>query len=385
MRLFFYIFRRYCGYMLAVVALCLFLFIFFDFSHRATVFFNQVNPPSRDIAMFYFYLLPFLSVQALPVSALLAAVLTMLVLGRSHEITAMRAAGAGVLRLAMPLLAGGVLCSILGVVASEWLVPVSSAQMRRLEAQMAGDTAYRDKKHVWLKSGKTIFRYRAYDPYRQQLLGLKQIHLHDDLSVQTITTAHRADYLGSEKAANKPASAGSKKAANKPASVASESEWLLHETHTWHYDQQGLLQQREVSSRIATSLPFKLDWLQREQRKPLEMPRAELVQLITTLHARGEDTLNQQVDLHLKFAYPCAALFVVLLGLRFGFFYQRRALHGVLATFAFGFAYWLLLGISTTLGRVGALTPLTSAWLANVVLLCYCLGQVRLCLRPARG
>ena len=373
MRLFFYIFRRYCSYMLAVIALCLFLFVFFDFSHRATVFFSQVNPPSRDIAMFYFYQLPFLIVQALPVSALLAAVLTMLVLGRSHEITAMRAAGAGVLRLAMPLLAGGVLCSMLGVVAGEWVVPVSSAKMRRLEAQMAGDTAYRDKKHVWLKSGKSIFRYRAYDPYRQQLLGLKQIHLHDNLGVRTITTATRADYRDAE---------GSEKAANK---THERSEWLLHETHTWHYDQHGLLQERGENSRLVTSLPFKLDWLQREQRRPLEMPRTELLQLIATLQARGEDTLSQRVDLHLKLAYPCTALFVVLLGLRFGFFYPRHALHGVLATFALGFAYWLLLGISTTLGRVGALTPLTSAWLANAVLLFYCLGQIRLCLRPARG
>ena len=374
MRLFCYIFRRYCGYTLAVIALCLFLFVFFDFSHRATVFFSQVNPPPRDIAMFYLHLLPFLSVQALPVSALLAAVLTMLVLGRSHEITAMRAAGAGVLRLAMPLLAGGLLCSMLGVVAGEWIVPVSSTKMRRLEAQMAGATVYGDKKHVWLKSGKTIFRYHAYDPYRQQLWGLKQIHLHGDLSVHTITTAKRADYRGSEQAANE----------SHERSGSEHSEWLLHEAHTWYYDQHGLLRQSEKSARLVTSLPFKLDWLQREQRKPLEMPRAELVQLITVLQARGEDTLSQQVDLHLKLAYPCTALFVVLLGLRFGFCHQRRALHGVLATFALGFAYWLLLGISTTLGRVGALTPLSSAWLANAVLLFYCLGQVRLCLRPAR-
>ena len=351
MRLFFYIFKRYCGYALAVVALCLFLFIFFDFSHRARVFFSKVDPASLDIILFYFYQLPFLIVQALPIAALLGSVLTMLVLGRNHEITAMRAAGAGPLRLFAPLLAGGVLCSALGCIAGEWLVPPSAEKMRHLEAQMAGDTQYRRDKHVWLKNGNMIFRYRAYDPYRQRLLGLKQIHLRDDFGVQTITTAAQADYQGKD--------------------------WLLQDTQVQHYSSSGLLRQMETKPSLEIELPFKLAWLQREQRKPLELTWAELKQLIVSRHGRGEDTLGQQVDLHLKIAYPCAALFVVLLGLRFGFFYQRRALQGVLTTFTIGFAYWLLLGICSTLGRVGVFEPFVATWLANVVLLLFCLWQLR--------
>ncbi len=350
-RLFFYIFKRYCGYALAVVALCLFLFIFFDFSHRARVFFSKVEPPSLDIALFYFYQLPFMVVQALPVAALLAAVLTMLVLGRNHEITAMRAAGAGPLLLCAPLLAGGVLCSALGCFAGEWLVPVSAEKMRRLEAQMAGGTQYRRDEHVWLKNGNMIFRYRTYDPYRQRLLGLKQIHLRDDFGVKTITTAAQADYRGKD--------------------------WLLHETQVRHYDHRGLLVRAEKREQHVAELPFKLAWLQREQRQALELRRAELQQLIVSRHARGENTLAQQVDLHLKIAYPCAALFVVLLGLRFGFVYQRRALQGVLATFAIGFTYWLVLGICTALGRVGAVNPFAAAWLANALLLLYCMWSMR--------
>ena len=351
MRLFFYIFKRYCSYALAVVALCLLLFIFFDFSHRARVFFSKVDPPALDIALFYFYQLPFMVVQALPVAALLASVLTMLVLGRNHEITAMRAAGAGPVRLCAPLLAGGVLCSVLGGLAGEQLVPVSADRMRRLEAQMAGDTQYRRDEQVWLKHGKTIFRYRTYDPYRQSLLGLKLIHLHDDFGVQTITTAAQADYR--------------------------RTDWLLKKVRVRHYDRHGLLVRAEEQEQRVTELPFELAWLQREQRQALELHRATLKQLIAARHARGEDTLKQQVDLHLKIAYPCASLFVVLLGLRFGFVYQRRALHGVLATFAVGFAYWLLLGICTALGHVGSVDPFSAAWLANALLLLYGLGQMR--------
>ena len=355
MLLFFYMFRRYCGYALAVVVLCLFLFIFFDFSHRARVFLNKVETSALDIAWFYFYQLPFLVVQALPIAALLAAVVTMLVLGRNNEITAMRAAGAGPRCLFAPLLVGGLLCSALGYMAGEWLVPLSAERMRRLEAQMAGDTAYRRDKHVWLKNGNMIFRYRAYDSYRQRLLGLKQIELHEDFGVRSITTAAQADYRGKD--------------------------WLLHEVRVLHYDQHGWLQLAEAKQSYAVRLPFELTWLQREQRPPLEMSRAQLMQLIRARHARGENTLSQQVDLHLKIAYPCAALFVVLLGIRFGFLYQRRAVRGVMATFAIGFAYWLSLGICTTLGRVGALAPFTAAWLANAVLLLYCLGQVRVVCR----
>ncbi len=350
MRLFFYILKRYCAYAVAVVALCSFLFIFFDFGHRARVFFSKVDPPALDIGKFYFLQLPFFGVQALPIAALLASVLTMLVLGRNNEITALRAAGASPLRLSTPLLAGGLLCAALGCWAGEYLVPASALRMRQLEAQMAGDVVYRPDKHVWLKNGNTIFRYRTFNPYRQRLLGLKQIELREDFGVRSIATAAQADYRGED--------------------------WLLHAVRARHYDRHGLLTQTEEMEYLAMKLPFAIAWLQREQRKPLEMKRAELIALIRTRHARGEPTLAPEVDLHLKIAYPCAALFVVLLGVRFGFLYHRRVVRGVMATFVVGFVYWLLLGICTALGRVGALPPFIAAWFANAVLLLYCLRQM---------
>lgn len=359
MRLFGYIFRRYCGYVTAAIALCLFLFIFFDFSHRARVFFSKVDSTWLDIASFYLYQLPLFTVQALPVAALLAAVLTMLVLGRSNEITAMRAAGAGPTLLAAPLLVGGLLCSALGIAAGEWLVPVSAAKKRTLEAQLSGGKKPRHPQHVWLKNGNTIFRYRAYDPYRQRLLGLKQIHLHDDFGVARIVTAEQAHYHGNT--------------------------WLLTEARIQYHDKHGMLLNTKEEEHLKITLPLKLTWLQREQRKAIELSYHELTELIAMLRARGESSRGHQVDLHLKLAYPCAALFVALLGLRFGFRYQRRALRGVLATFALGFAYWLLLGISTTLGRVGALPPLVAAWFANALMLAYCLWQMHAVYFPLRA
>ena len=360
MRLFAYIFRRYCAYALAVVVLCLFLFVFFDFGHRTRVVFSKFDPPLLDVVLFYVYQLPLYVVQALPIAALLASVLTMLVLGRNNEITAMRAAGAGIVRLAAPLVVGGALFSALGCAVGEWLVPIGADSRYRLEARMTGKPLYRDDRHVWLKNGNTVFRYQTYDAYRQRLLGLKQIELRAATAeVAMITTAAWADYRGTD--------------------------WLLGEVQVQRYDTDGRLVQTEVHQHLAAALPFKLAWLRREQRRTLELSHREIKQLIASRHGRGEDELGARVNLYLKTAYPCAALFVVLLGLRFGFLYRRQALRGVLATFVVGFAYWLLLGISTTLGRVGALTPLVAAWLANGVLLLYCLWQLLAAYTPSRS
>ena len=63
-----------------------------------------------------FFLLPsyifqiLLLVQSIPIASLLASVITMVLLSRTNEVTAMRAVGMGPLRVGMPVALGGGLC-----------------------------------------------------------------------------------------------------------------------------------------------------------------------------------------------------------------------------------------------------------------------------------
>src|SRR5690606_6451539 len=123
MRLFLYIVREYLKYVAGTVVLTVFLFVLFDFIHKMTKDFAQHNPSGETIFRFYLFQIPGQIVQALPIASLLASVICMILLSRSNEITAMRAAGMGPLQIGAPLAAGGMLLSMGSLIIGEVFVP----------------------------------------------------------------------------------------------------------------------------------------------------------------------------------------------------------------------------------------------------------------------
>src|SRR5690606_10037216 len=112
LKLFFYVLREFLKYVFATVLLTVFLFILFDLIHRTTKYMAVYNPKPGHMFLYYVFQVPNLLSQALPIAALLASVIAMVLLSRTNEITAMRAAGLGPVRIGLPILAGGALLSL---------------------------------------------------------------------------------------------------------------------------------------------------------------------------------------------------------------------------------------------------------------------------------
>ena len=93
MTLFLYVLKDFFKYILGTLVLVLFLFIMFDFIHKTTKYLPKYNPETKHLILFYLYQVPNLFVQALPIASLLSSVICMVLLSRTNEITAMRAAG----------------------------------------------------------------------------------------------------------------------------------------------------------------------------------------------------------------------------------------------------------------------------------------------------
>ena len=107
MTLFFYVLKDYFKYVLGTLSLTVFLFMMFDFIHKTTGYIPKYQPSFFLIAKLYFFQIPSLLVQSIPIASLLASVITMVLLSRTNEVTAMRAVGMGPLRVGMPVALGG--------------------------------------------------------------------------------------------------------------------------------------------------------------------------------------------------------------------------------------------------------------------------------------
>jgi lipopolysaccharide export system permease protein len=84
---------------------------------------------------------------------------------------------------------------------------------------------------------------------------------------------------------------------------------------------------------------------------------------------KGIDASHYLVDLYLKLALPFASAVLALVAVPIA---GRLRRHPSIAAIvglgtSVGFGYWVLLGLSTSLGQTGALPPAVAAWAANGV------------------
>ena len=329
--------------------LTLFLFLLFDFIHKTTRYFPRYKPAAALVFKMYLYQLPSHILQAMPIASLLASVICMVLLGRTNELTAMRAAGMGPLRIGAPLFAGGIILAITGWILNEYIIPISSERMHYIqEVQIEGTPSFEIAQGVsWLRQGNKIYNFGKYDP---ELRSFQQL---------------RISIIRSDFTANQAIEAVSAK------SFGKDQGWLLSNVSIMKFDDQGNVIQHRKQDSMLIDFPIDVQKLQKERRMPSEMSRRELRSQLKGEENSGRDILPLKVDYHVKLAFPFAALVVSLLGLKFMYSSERspETAKSILIALGIGMSYWVLLNSFLALGRRGNVSPLVSAWAANVILL----------------
>ena len=350
MILFLYILRDYLRYVLGTVLLTVFLFTLFDFIQRSTKEFGEYRPATEKIVYYYLYQVPGQVMQAMPIAALLASVISMIMLSRTNEITAMRAAGMGPRRIGAPLACGGVLLSLAALVIGEALVPRLAKRVHHVhEVEIMGE---RDDQIAggarWLRTDSTLINFRDYDAVRQSLSHLQIIDVRVNFRPDTVLQAESAIYRPERRL------------------------WELQDVRRLRFRPSGTLDRIDpMSSPQFVALPVEPTKLKRDRRTANELSIAELKDLVDRGDASGANTLPYKVELQGKLAYPFAALVVSLIGLKFGYKSERatETTKGVLIAFAIGISYWFVMSAGRALGLRGDIPPIVAAWLPNFVIL----------------
>lgn len=349
MRIFWYILRDYLKYVVGTVVLTVFLFVLFDFIHRTTKYFAQYNPSTALIVKFYALQIPGQIVQALPIAGLLASVICMVLLSRTNEITAMRAAGMGPFLIGLPLAVGGLTLSLASLVFGEVFVPRLSQKLHyveqvQIEKEKDDQVASGAK---WQRRGSMIVNFGDYDPIAQTLTRVRLITMLPNFRPEKTVEAETAVYK------------------------ADTNLWTLLKTTTLSFKRNGTLDTAVATGDLNIALPVEPRKLKKDRRKPNELSYRELGDIVARGEQSGVDILPYKVDYHAKLAYPFAALVVSLIGLKFGYRSERapETVMGILFAFGIGFGYYFVLSAARSLGLHGDIHPFIAAWMANVVTL----------------
>jgi lipopolysaccharide export system permease protein len=349
MTLFLYILREYAKYVFGTIVLTLFMFTLFDFIHKTTSYFSQYEAETKHIVMFYLFQMPGQMQQALPIAALLASVIAMVLLSRTNEITAMRASGMGPLKVGMPLAFGGLMLTLVSVLLGEFVIPRMAEKMHYVQQVLIEKDSEEELAQGarWVRNGSTMINFKDYDTVTQQLSGLKIVEVRPNFRPKQTIEAAVAEY------------------------VAEEKTWAMDEIKITYFHRNGTVERVEKKRDQKFSMPIEPKKLRKERRKSNELSTRELREKMRRGDSSGADTTAYKVDFHMKWAYPFAAFVVSLIGLKFGYRSERatETAKGVLFALMIGIGYWFFLSAGRALGNRGSLHPFLAAWMANVVVL----------------
>jgi LPS export ABC transporter permease LptG len=296
------------------------------------------------------------------------ALITLGLLARRNEITAMKAGGISVYRAAGPVLGMGILSSVLLYGMQEWMLPTTNkaAALDRnvIKGRPAQSSDQFDRRWVLARDERFYnFDYiveRGAAPAR----GVAEPGRGGEFSVYGFSI-YDVDPRSWELRQRLFAS----RATWDPVTRAYDLERGWRRTTGVRSSFQPFVAQRvravggDPGGEIEPPPYFR-----REDKPSDTMGFAELRAYIASLAARGFDVAKLRVQLHRKLAFPMVGLVMTLLAVPFSFIVARRgALYGIGVSIVIAIVYWAVLGIFEALGNNALLHPALAAWAPNLV------------------
>ena len=283
----------------------------------------------------------------LPISALVAALITIGLITKSSELTVMKACGISLYRTALPIFALSLAWSACLFVLGESVLARSNRRAEALRHQIrTGSTeAFDVLNRRWaVSSDGAIYHYLYFDPDTTEL---------SNLSVY--------EFEGRPWRLNRRTFA---------AHAIFADEWNGRDV--WVRDFPATASGPAVPYAFAASQPLPFveppTFFQTERPDAELMTFAELERYIDELAARGFDVVDLAVDLHRKASFPFVTFILTLIAVPFAVTTgPRGALYGVGVGIALAFSYWVILSIFAAIGSAGLLGPALAAWAPNVL------------------
>jgi LPS export ABC transporter permease LptF/LPS export ABC transporter permease LptG len=306
-----------------------------------------------------------------PVAVLVGVLVTLGLLARRNEITAMKAGGISVFRAAGPVVGMGVLASLLLYGMQEWILPATNKaaalDFNVIKGRPAQSSDQFDRRWVLARDERFYNFDYIVEPRAPAARGLAEpCRTPDDFDAIYGFSIYDVD----------PKSWDLRERV-----YASRAAWDCV-TRTYGLERGW---RRTTAGARSSFQPFTTQrvraigfqpggeieppsYFRREDKPADTMGFGELRAYIASLEGRGFDVAKLRVQLHRKLAFPMVGLVMTVLAVPFSFVVARRgALYGIGIAILVAIVYWAVLGIFEALGGSAYLHPALAAWAPNLM------------------
>jgi LPS export ABC transporter permease LptG/LPS export ABC transporter permease LptF len=306
--------------------------------------------PWYAIFEYLLYFTPQIAYYTLPLSVLIATLVTVGLLTASSELIVMKACGVSLYRATLPMLLCSAVVGGLLFALDATILGAANREAETLRNEMRGVGALNALNQPWmLGDDGAIYNIRAFDRRRREFSEVNIWKVDKTMSrLIEQTFAERASYIGGQQG-------------------FSPSTWQLQNGWTRAFDAAG----RTSGYRRFASEPRQLEKAAYFAQEPPDarfMSFGELRRDTARLSASGLDVLDQQVALARKVAFPFVTIIMTLIAIPFAVTIGRSGtMAGIGVGVALALGYWGAISISVAFGAGGALSPVLSAWAPNLL------------------
>ena len=338
-----YFVRRYLwiGVLILISVVAVFCLVTF-FDRLGNVYAH--NKPVSMLVDYISHRIPEFFQLGLPMTALMATLLTLGLFYKFNEITAMKACGISVFRMMVPAFVLAVIIGCLSFYVQEYVLPV--------ENQKAADAWDRINDVTSPASGLQGFSWKA-NRARDRFFNYGFF----DSKKMTFRNfwAFEIDPVPWEL-----------KRRIFAAAAALEGQTLILK-NGWIRDFSGSTESRPPDpvyfETMDVPLPEGAGLFLRQARDPSRMKYGELGRYIAEVEELGFNTTRLKVDRSSKLSFPFVAVIMTLLGIPFAFAMGKRgALVGIGVSLGVALVFWTTIGVFKSLGGVGILPVFLAAW-----------------------
>jgi LPS export ABC transporter permease LptG/LPS export ABC transporter permease LptF len=298
------------------------------------------------LGAYFWYLAPQYVYYVLPMSVLLAALVTIGVLTKNSELIVMKACGISLYRIAMPMLCAALLAGGTLFLLEQTTLGPSNQKGEAVRNLMNGGSpdALEVLSRRWVVAGNgDIYNYNYFDPRSNQLMGVSVFAFSDEMrSIVRRSFAEQASYTGGDR-------------------------WRAQRVWTREFTPAGDTRAYTVTPLTDLSLESP-SYFGTRRLEPQFMSYSQLREYIEQLQSSGFDVVAQRVALERKVSFPFVTLIMTLIAVPFAVSTGRRgAMYGVGVGIVLAISYWVAFSVSAALGAGGVLTPALAAWAPNVL------------------
>ena len=350
--LFRYILREYAKIFLMCFSGLMTIYLVIDFFEKVRRFL-KFDANMLDVLFYFVLKTPAISFQITPLAILMATLLTLGLLSRNNEITAMRSCGISLPWIASPFLMFATAIALVLLSFSSTVIPLASEraeQIRLIQIEKKPAPQAVKAPRPWIRIGSDSLMHVA----EVELGGavLHKIHLYhfqNGFRLDRMTEAARAEYrqdgwflmTGNQRRFHADGSVALVEFAEQPVDLS----LIPDDFSTWLAGDSETMTVREIRGYMA-----------RFQQEGLSFAR-----LLTDYYGR--------------LAFPFVTIIMVIVGIALSL--RRSGVRGgsmaigIGQAFVVGFCYWTTHSIAIALGRGGLLAPMLAGWITNLLFLSF--------------